>query len=47
MILLRLLVDPSAHGPILNTVSITHGNTDPIMTNNAATAIIIANTAAQ
>lgn len=46
MILLRLLVAPEATWPLNNTVTITHGNPDPVTTNNNATAIIIANNTA-
>jgi len=47
MILLRLLVNPQATGPLNNTVTVSHANPDPITTNNSATAIIIANNTAQ
>ena len=46
MILLRLMVDPDAYGPLTNTVTLTHANPDPVMTNNTASAVVIANTSA-
>lgn len=46
MILLRLMVSPDAYGPLTNTVTLTHANPDPVMTNNTASAVVIANTSA-
>lgn len=44
MILLRLMVQPTASGPLTNTVTLSHANPDPVMSNNSATATVIANT---
>ena len=46
MILLRLMVDPDAYGPLTNTVSLNYAGPDPVSTNNDATAVVIANTSA-
>jgi uncharacterized repeat protein (TIGR01451 family) len=39
------MVQPTASGPLTNTVSLTHANPDPVQSNNSATATVIANTA--